>query len=410
MNRYLALFVCASLASNCALTATAANRNNPLPGSDPGTPARATALIGAKVENRNAEKIGTVSDLAVDLASGRIVHVIVSSGGFLSLGARTLAIPPDALRFDAETTTAHTDLTQNLLKNAPDIEIAQWREFYDSDRPQEADRYHGREPHRGAARPANVRQASKLMKLPVLNRQDENIGSVEDIIVELRSGRVVAAIVSSGGFLGMGDSLNAIPPAALQFATAHDGLRLDMDKAALLAAPRFKSDEWPDFAQRNYTDGVYRAYNQEPYARDENRLAVQADNAARNVRDRAERRPLDDADNASRNVRDRDERRPLVDADNAARNVRDRTRRTLTAGDQSDRASDVKITQLIRQAVVGADGLSINAQNVKIITVDGRVTLRGPVASSAEKIRIGELAALTVPRGQVDNQLEVTTR
>lgn len=390
MNRTLMSFICASLALSAAPIATAASHKNPMPGPDTGVPAKLTSLIGAKVENAQAEKIGSVSDLAVDFASGRIVHVIVRSGGFLSLGSRTLAIPPGAVRFDAATGTAHVDLPQARLKTAPDFETAQWGDFYKSDRAQEADRYYGSEPHLASARPENVRQASKILQLPVLNRQDERVGSVEDMIVELRSGRVVAAIVSSGGFLGMGDSLNAIPPSALQFATAPDGLRLDMDKAALLAAPRFKSGEWPDFAQRDYTESVDRAYKVESYTG-------------------TDRRPVAGADSVARAVPDRDDRR-TTDADNSARNVRDRDDRTRTAGDQSDRPSDVKITQVIRQAVVATEGLSVNAQNVKIITVDGHVTLRGPVASAAEKTRIGEIAARTATRDRVDNQLEVTTR
>ena len=74
-------------------------------------------------------------------------------------------------------------------------------------------------------------------------------------------------------------------------------------------------------------------------------------------------------------------------ADNTKVNERDRDDRTLTAMDQGNGEHDVKITQQIRQSVMDDDSLSFNAKNVKIITVDGKVTLRGPVASSKERTR-----------------------
>jgi len=96
-----------------------------------------------------------------------------------------------------------------------------------------------------------------------------------------------------------------------------------------------------------------------------------------------------------------------VDADNTARNVRDRDDSTLTPMDQGNSEADRTITAEIRKQVVGHDGLSTNAQNVKIITRDGVVTLRGPVKSPEEKTTIANVAAKTPGVKSVDNQLEV---
>src|ERR1700738_3854393 len=70
------------------------------------------------------------------------------------------------------------------------------------------------------------------------------------------------------------------------------------------------------------------------------------------------------------------------DYDNTGNNVRDRNSMTVTPLDQSESESDRKITQKIRQAIVADDSLSTNAKNIKIITVKGIVTLRGPVANT----------------------------
>ena len=96
------------------------------------------------------------------------------------------------------------------------------------------------------------------------------------------------------------------------------------------------------------------------------------------------------------------------DADNTGRNVRDRDGKSVTSGDQSEKKSDLKLTQAIRKAVVADDSLSTNAQNVKIITSDGVVTLRGPVKDDEERAKVAAKAEEIAGVGKVKNQLEVT--
>ena len=98
---------------------------------------------------------------------------------------------------------------------------------------------------------------------------------------------------------------------------------------------------------------------------------------------------------------------PTADADNSARNERDRSDSTLTPLDQGGSEADRDVTQLVRQRIVDEDGFSVNAQNVKIITQDGVVTLRGPVATSEEKAQIAAITASANGVKRVDNQLEV---
>jgi osmotically-inducible protein OsmY len=79
-------------------------------------------------------------------------------------------------------------------------------------------------------------------------------------------------------------------------------------------------------------------------------------------------------------------------ADNTRKNERDRSGETMTSGDQSNSQEDVKITAAIRRAVVKDSSLPTTAKNVKIMTANGTVTLRGPVKNDAEKAKIAELA------------------
>jgi hyperosmotically inducible periplasmic protein len=93
--------------------------------------------------------------------------------------------------------------------------------------------------------------------------------------------------------------------------------------------------------------------------------------------------------------------------DNTGRNVRDRGGDTLTPGDQSENQADRTLTQQIRKAVVADDSLSTTAKNIKIITNNGVVTLRGPVQDSHEKAKIEAKAQQFAGTGKIDNQLEV---
>jgi len=94
-------------------------------------------------------------------------------------------------------------------------------------------------------------------------------------------------------------------------------------------------------------------------------------------------------------------------ADNTSKNQRDRSGETTTSGDQSNSPEDVKLTATIRRAVVEDHSLSATAKNVKIITANGTVTLRGPVQNEAEKAKIAELAQSAAGNAKIDNQLEV---
>ena len=96
-------------------------------------------------------------------------------------------------------------------------------------------------------------------------------------------------------------------------------------------------------------------------------------------------------------------------ADNSGKNVRDRQDAAVTSGDQSNTQSDLNITQEIRKAVIADKELSTNAHNVKIITANGVVTLRGPVKSAEEKANIGAKAQQAAGVTRVDNQIEIAS-
>src|SRR5580765_4294006 len=96
-----------------------------------------------------------------------------------------------------------------------------------------------------------------------------------------------------------------------------------------------------------------------------------------------------------------------TNADNTAINQRDRSGETATSGDQSNSSADLKITQAIRQALMKDGELSTTAKNIKVITANGQVTLRGPVNNAQEKAKIDQLAKSAAGGAHIDDQLDV---
>lgn len=101
-----------------------------------------------------------------------------------------------------------------------------------------------------------------------------------------------------------------------------------------------------------------------------------------------------------------EQRTGRVDSDNTAVNTRDQHATAKTPINQNENQRDIDITATIRRRVVDGN-MSINAANVKIITQDGKVTLRGPVKNQAEKDTINAIAVDVAGNGNVENLLEV---
>src|SRR5262245_47941848 len=95
-----------------------------------------------------------------------------------------------------------------------------------------------------------------------------------------------------------------------------------------------------------------------------------------------------------------------VDKDNTAINARDKDATAKTPIDQNENRKDIDVTAAIRKRVVDIK-LSVNAHNVKIITQDGKVTLRGPVKSAEERKQIEDIASEVAGAGNVESHLEI---
>ncbi len=89
--------------------------------------------------------------------------------------------------------------------------------------------------------------ASKVEGTSVYNRQGESLGSIYDVMINKRSGKVSYAIMSFGGFLGMGESYHPLPWSALTYDEAQGGYVVDIDKDRLEGAPHYSMNDTPDW-------------------------------------------------------------------------------------------------------------------------------------------------------------------
>jgi sporulation protein YlmC with PRC-barrel domain len=112
---------------------------------------------------------------------------------------------------------------------------------------------------------AQVLSASTLMGDDVRNPQGENLGELEEIMLDCNSGRIAYAVISFGGILGMGDKLFAIPWEALRLDTENKVFFWDEDPDRLEDAPGFDKDDWPRSVDHEYLNEVHDYYGYDSY-------------------------------------------------------------------------------------------------------------------------------------------------
>ncbi len=110
-----------------------------------------------------------------------------------------------------------------------------------------------------------VLSSSSLNDTPIKNNQGENLGKIEELMIDLEEGRVSYAVVSFGGFLGINSKFFAIPWGLLKVDTDDECIRLNIDKEILENAPGFDKDNWPDLPTREWLANIYLYYEYPRY-------------------------------------------------------------------------------------------------------------------------------------------------
>lgn len=107
--------------------------------------------------------------------------------------------------------------------------------------------------------------ADTLIGNDVYNLDDEDLGDIKEIMLDVASGNVEYAVLSFGSFLGMGEKLFAVPWSALKLDTANKRFLLDVSKERLKNAPGFDKDDWPDLADQTLANDIHAYYGTRPH-------------------------------------------------------------------------------------------------------------------------------------------------
>jgi sporulation protein YlmC with PRC-barrel domain len=228
-------------------------------------------------------------------------------------------------------------------------------------------------------------RATDVIGMEVRNMSDEKLGKVDDLIVNLGSGRTSYVVLSSGGVFGIGDQLIVVPTDRFNYRADDKKLLLDADKDLLKNAPTYDKNRLPDWNDDNWNTKLEEYYDRSNTTRKDT-----LNNTRDNIR-------------TERGNVNRDLNRNNVNV-NANRNNVDRTD---TAEAQGTSEADVETTRMIRKDLTDSK-LSTAAKNVQVITRDGQVIVRGTVNSEQEKEEVLARAKRVAGKERVTDRVQVT--
>jgi sporulation protein YlmC with PRC-barrel domain len=219
-----------------------------------GGAARASELMGMEVRNAQGENLGEIDDLAIDLNGGRVHYALLSFGGRMGLGDKQFAYPIRTLKMASDGEHLLLNLPRERLEKAPGFErnnAPNWRT--DTRYREDVDRYFG-DVVKVEPRPnMQLRWASDVVKTDVRDRSGNDIGEIEDVVVDMNNGNVQFVVVAFDQGWFERDRLATLPMRALQVGADDDNdlvIRLDQEQVA--TAPGFDRSKWPDLNDRNF--------------------------------------------------------------------------------------------------------------------------------------------------------------
>jgi sporulation protein YlmC with PRC-barrel domain len=219
----------------------------------------AKRLIGMNVENARGLTIGKLTDMVVDLEAGRVIYAAVDLSG--KAGAR--AVAPQSLSMAGDDKSLRFQGDQSKLNSAPAFVATA-----DPSNSQFAGRVyaHFNQQHdwfETSRNFSNARKATEVMKAKVETSQNENLGQIQNLMVDLPKGRLLYVLLSAPG-VSRGE-LFAIPPNAFTRGTDRNMLVTGLDKAKLEGAPRFNRTNLRELASPTKAEEIYRYYDKQAY-------------------------------------------------------------------------------------------------------------------------------------------------
>jgi sporulation protein YlmC with PRC-barrel domain len=210
---------------------------------------------GTPVYNPMGERLGKVHHLMIDKYTGQVAYAVMSFGGFLGMGEKYYPLPWTMLTYDTRMGSYVVDLDRSKLENAPSFTSADAPNWSERSYTARIDDYWRNDRTGGLAADETERLISsdKVEGTPVYNPKGERLGKVHHLMIDKYTGQVAYAVMSFGGFLGIGEKYNPLPWKMLAYDTRLGGYVVDIDRSKLENAPSFASGDAPDWSDRSYT-------------------------------------------------------------------------------------------------------------------------------------------------------------
>ena len=244
---------------------------------------KVTDLKGKKVTNAAGESLGRVEEIVTDANTGRVLYGVLSFGGFLGMGDKLFAIPWRSLRLTDDAKGFTLNVEKDRLKNAPGFAKDRWPDLANEQFATTTYQYYDQEPYwrsqtgdmqsaadskggktdnyrdRWNQRTTAWQKSSDLCDKEVRTVQTDDVGKLDDMVIDPDSGRVLYGILSYRG------KLFAIPWNALTLNSNAKQLVLNADKDQLTDGFSFSKDNWPNLVDQGWATDLYAHYNIEPY-------------------------------------------------------------------------------------------------------------------------------------------------
>lgn len=247
----------------------------------PFTALKGSDVMGAKVRDQAGE-VGKVEDLIVDPATGRIEYAVLALSGDRAKGNAWIALPfglivaSEQMAEKRDKPELKLNVDAAKLQSAPTFAKDKWPDFNAPAWRSELDKHFGATRSDDVARsadPAAMRRsmrASELMGKDLHSPSNDEVGEIKELVIDVRGARFPYVVISSGGFLGLGDKLHAIPWEAIQVkpdaaGKDKDKLVVGLAKDRVLKAPEFKKDDWARMTDRAWVSELYTYYGYKPY-------------------------------------------------------------------------------------------------------------------------------------------------
>ena len=237
---------------------------------------RANKLIGKTVYTSDNQKVGKLENFAADLESGRVLFGVIGTG-ILGVGGHDYAVPPSVFA-DSSGETLRLTIDKAKLQGAPEFSsnvdkpeqlgqasfVSQVYQYFG----QPAWWQGGSTTTTSSSQNAsfrNVHKAKDLIGMKVKNVSNEDVGKVENLMVNLPAGRIAFVVLNPDSSLNLGNNLYSLPPNAITWNSDQKMLVSDINRDKLAAAPHIEKEQWSMLSDPAFASKIYQYYGKQAY-------------------------------------------------------------------------------------------------------------------------------------------------